>query len=177
MKISFQNQIKHLDPNIIKLSQEYNYIFESYKNKEKAKKIEEIIKEREQKYCKNKKDYKEIIYNIMKDNKNKSENEPKFLEYYNKVIENYNIPELKTIPLEYQKEEEIQNNKEEEEEEEEKESISKKGKLYESKPVIDNEEFLNQEIIKSSKKRSIKDNDTYNSVEKLLKKDKNLEDI
>ena len=177
MKISFQNQIKHLDPNIIKLSQDYNYIFESYKNKEKAKKIEEIIKEREQKYYKNKKDYKEIIYNIMKDNKNKSEHEPKFLEYYNKVIENYNIPELKTIPLEYQKEEEIQNNKEEEEEEEEKESISKKGKLYESKPVIDNEEFLNQEIIKSSKKRSIKDNDTYNSVEKLLKKDKNLEDI
>ena len=170
---SFNNKIKRLDPKITNLLSEYN----SYKNKDNSKEIEEIIKEREQKYCKNKKDYKEIINNIMKDNKKKSELGPKFMEYYNKAIENYNIPELKTIALEYQqKEEELKNNEEEEEKE------SKKEKLFESKPVIDYDEFLEEEIKKASKRKSIvkkdKDKDTYNSIDNLLEKDKNLkEDI
>ena len=180
MKNSFINKIKHVDPNIIKLSTDYNYIFEPNKNKEKTK---DIIKESEKKYCKNKKDYKEIIYNIIKDNKNKYENDPKFMEYYNKVnkvIENYNIPELKAIELEYkQKEEEIQMSEEEEKERESnKEKIfeSNKGKLYESNPAVDYEGFLNQKLMKSSNKKSFvkKEKDSYDSVVKLLDKEKRI---
>jgi hypothetical protein len=171
MRISFVNRFNQLNPNITKISPDYNYIFDPNKNKEKAKEIKEIIKEREQNYKKNKKDYKEIIYNIMKDNKNKSEHDPKFMEYYNKVIENNNIPELKTIALEYQQKEE----KEEKEEKEKKES--KKETIYESNPVIDIEGILDQEKIKSSNIKNTGTKNNYDSVEMLLeKKGKNLQD-
>ena len=105
------------------------------------------------------------------------------MEYYNKVnkvIENYNIPELKAIELEYkQKEEEIQMSEEEEKERESnKEKIfeSNKGKLYESNPAVDYEGFLNQKLMKSSNKKSFvkKEKDSYDSVVKLLDKEKRI---
>lgn len=165
MKNSFIEKINQLDSKIM-LSKDYNYIFDTNKNKERSKEIEEIIKEREQKYSKNKKDYKEIIYNIMKDNKNKGEQETKFKIFYNKEIKSYNIPELKNIEIEYlQKEEDIKKKEEE-----------KKEKEKESEPAIDIEGFLDQEIIKSTKKKSIVKNDNYDSIQKLLEtKDKNLD--
>ena len=174
MKYSFINRIKQIGPNIIKSSSDLNYIFDPDRNKEKAKEIEEIIKEREQKYIKDENDYKQIIYNIMKDNKNKFQYEPKFIKYYNKIIEGYNIPELKNINLEYlKKDEEIKNKEEEEKDTKYKKEKEDDGFNLDFGDII-GRNSIKGTILKESRVK--KSNDTYDPIEKLVDKRKNLEE-
>jgi len=174
MKYSFINRIKQIGPNIIKSSSDLNYIFDPDRNKEKAKEIEEIIKEREQKYIKDENDYKQIIYNIMKDNKNKFQYEPKFIKYYNKIIEDYNIPELKNINLEYlKKDEEIKNKEEEEKDTKYKKEKEDDGFNLDFGDII-GRNSIKGTILKESRVK--KSNDTYDPIEKLVDKRKNLEE-